>query len=52
MVDIQFTAAENRREKKEESITTAAKYDGLPITMGGHKEETTRVKYNVRICYA
>jgi len=32
--------------------TTAAKYNGLPITMGGHKEETTGQKYSVRICYA
>jgi len=25
-----------RRRKKKKIITTAAKYNGLPITMGGH----------------
>jgi len=42
MADIQSPTAENRRgkKKKEEEKrkieTTAAKYNGLPITMGGH----------------
>jgi len=39
MVDIQSPTAEIRRgkKKKEEKIeTTAVKYNGLPITMGGH----------------
>jgi len=37
MVDIQSATAENRRGKKDE--------------MKKKKEETTAVKYNVRICY-
>jgi len=38
MVDIQSAAAEeNRRGKRKKKIvTTAAKYKGLPITVGGH----------------
>jgi len=44
MVDIQSLTAKNRREKKEKEEeesrrkieTTAAKYNGLQITMGGH----------------
>jgi len=48
IVDIRSTA-KNRREKKKErrkkkTVTTAAKYNGLPITMGGHKEEITDAK--------
>jgi len=35
MVGIQPPTTENRRGKEEER-TTAAKYNGLPITMGGH----------------
>jgi len=41
MVDIQSLAASNRRgEKGERKMieTTAAKYNALPITMGGHKK--------------
>jgi len=34
MVDIQSATAENRRGKKKEE-TTAAKYNGLPITTYG-----------------
>ena len=42
MVDIQSAAAEIRRGKKEERRrrkieTTGVKYNGLPITVGGHK---------------
>jgi len=41
MVDIQSATAEIRRGRKEERRrkieTTAAKYNGLPITAGGHK---------------
>jgi len=47
MVDIQFPTAENRRGKKErrrKKVTTAAKYNGLPITVGGHNNLT----YNVQ----
>jgi len=48
MVDIQFSTAENRQGKKKEEerkkkVTTAAKYNGLPITMGGHNETVTGV---------
>jgi len=43
MVDIQSATAENRQGKEEEerrqAETTAAKYNGLPITMGGHNNE-------------
>jgi len=47
MVDIhiQSPTAENRRGKKEEkrkTKNTAAKYNGLPITMGGHSKNITR----------
>jgi len=41
MIDIQSPTAEIRRGKKEEREkieTAAAKYNGLPIAMGGHKE--------------
>jgi len=46
MVDIQSPTADIRRgkkkkeeekKKKKKTETTAAKYNGLPITMGGHK---------------
>jgi len=36
MVNIQSATAENRRGKREKIKTTAAKYNGMPITMGGH----------------
>jgi len=43
MVDIQSPTAEIRRGKKKKERrkieTTAAKYNGLSITMGGHKEQ-------------
>jgi len=35
---------EEKRRKKIE--TTAAKYNGLPITMGGHKEHTQAQQNN------
>jgi len=42
IVDIQSPAAEIRRGKEEEERkkveTTVAKYNGLPITIGGHNE--------------
>jgi len=45
MVDIQSPTAEIRRgkdRKKERKIeTTWVKYNGLPITMGGHDEMKT-----------
>jgi len=42
-VDIQSPTAENRQGKKEErrrkkKETTAAKYNSLPITVGGHNK--------------
>jgi len=44
-VDVQSPTAENKRRKQEERRrkieTAAAKYNGKPITMGGHKEEET-----------
>jgi len=43
MVDIQSATADNRRGKnKKEEETTGVKYNGVPITMGGHKEERRR----------
>jgi len=45
MVDIQSEAAEIRRVKKErkkerkKTETTRQKYNGLPITQGGHNEQ-------------
>ena len=46
MIDIQSVTAEIRRGKKEERKlrnieTTGVKYNGLPITMGGHNEDNT-----------
>jgi len=40
MVDIQSPTAEIRRGKKERRrlVTTAAKYNGLSVTMGGHNK--------------
>jgi len=38
MADIQSAAAEIMRGKKEE--TTGQKYNGLPVTMGGHNMYT------------
>jgi len=45
MVDIQSPTAENRRGKKEDERieTTAAKYNGLPVTMGGHNQQQWNV---------
>jgi len=41
MLDIQSRTTENRQGKKKEEErnieTTAAKYNGLPITMGGQR---------------
>jgi len=42
MVDIQYPTAENRRGKKEEE-TTGVKYNGLPVTIGGHNYVTVTV---------
>jgi len=47
MVDIQSPTAENRRGKKEirkKKVTTAAKYNGQPINMGGHNKGTENLK--------
>jgi len=33
-------------EGRKKIATTAAKYNDLPITLGGYKEETTGLKYN------
>jgi len=38
MVDIKSPTAENRREKRRKIVTTAAKYNGLPMTMGSHNK--------------
>jgi len=41
MVDIQSAIAYMRRGKRRKKIeTTGIKYNGLPITMGGHNKET------------
>jgi len=41
MADIQSVTAEIRRGKKIEEETTGQKYNGLPITMGGHNKPGT-----------
>ena len=55
MVDIQFTTAENRRgkkgtrKKKKKKVPTAAKYNGLPMTTGGHNNVLDRYSDTARI---
>jgi len=61
MVDIQSPSAENRRLKKERTkkkkkVTTVAKYNGLrglPITIGGHKNNRMmqQLKVGASICH-
>jgi len=50
MVDIHSATTENRRGKKKEEIkkleTTGAKYNVLPVTMGGFNEHTQCKLYN------
>jgi len=50
MADIQSATAEIRRgkriDRKKIEETTGQKYNGLPITMGGHKKLTTCLSYN------
>ena len=49
-IDIQSQTAENkrgrrrrRRRRRRKIVTTAAKYNGLPITKGGHNQLTDKV---------
>jgi len=54
MVDIQPATAENRRgkrrkKKKERKIkTTAAKHNGLPITVVDHNHKTQALDYTFK----
>jgi len=50
MVDIQSATAEIKRGKKDRKKieeTTGQKYNGLPITMGGHNKQQ---QYTVEVC--
>jgi len=53
MVHIQSATAENSRGKKRRRKieTTAAKYNGRPITMGGHKQmQFIRLQQQIKNC--
>jgi len=54
MVDIQPATAEIRRGKRrkiEEEETTGQKYNGLPITVGGHKKLKLMVVFLCQYTY-